>query len=54
MRGEAMTQSIARYRFMAGRAKSPCVRSRMAATFSRWYGLDRLSAWPITSRVAMP
>ena len=34
--------------------KSPCVRSRIAATCSSWYGLERLSECPITSRVRMP
>ena len=36
------------------RAKSPCVRLRRRATRSWWYGLERLSAWPMTSRRADP
>ena len=47
-------------RAAAGSAASPAARSRRAcasrsaATRSWWYGLDRLSAWPITSRRRMP
>ncbi len=37
---------------MVALEKSPCVRSRIAATCSSWYGLERLSECPITSRVA--
>ncbi len=53
-RGAGNRPSAARYRFIEARRKSPWVWRRSLATCSRWNGLDRLSAWPITFFVAIP